>query len=361
MVLVGSIGIVVLLGAVLGGVLGSRATKVNENNSERVYALTKNGTHSIYRKWRSFNATSMSDFTPQRKGMALVGGSVDTNLSPSIAVGWQLIPAGSGFVNRTELHASSMISLNGCHKFHDNDQPLFPDGPDGWDAISSTFEFLSAPTMIQYAESERMIKVFGIGQGKYGAVMYYFHLDPGLPWTDACPIRDDGPNLHPWATPAVVAWAGNDSRLDVFAVSLAETDEWAEYKDLKGFATVPPTAISREPGRLDVFTRGGNGGLWHLSYENGNWSAGWNQISGSTRIQGQPEAVSTSAENMDVFALGVSGALLYKTYDGATRKWTPEDGFTTLIPSGLVGHPKSISEGDEVHVFVYNNQNQLLW
>ncbi|KAK8068886.1 hypothetical protein PG994_005502 [Apiospora phragmitis] len=365
-VIVAAIGVVLILAAVLGGVLGSRASKRNnESLSElfstdamtgsttsvspglapaaiswgsphlEVYALTKNTTQSIYRKWRSSNATSLSDFTPPGKDMALVGGSIDTNLAPYIAGALQLVPIDTSFVPRTEIHTRSTAAPTWRHKFHDNDNPLLPEGPDNWDDISSSLKL-------------------------------------GSPWSAALPIRDDGPSLHTWATPAVVAWAGDDSRLDVFAVSLVdnhilhtfketEMDEWAEYENLKGFATVLPTVVSREPGRLDVFTRGGNGGLWHLSYENDSWAAGWSQISGTTRIQGQPDAVSTGSDSIDVFALGENGALLYKTYDGVAGKWRPEDGFTTLISSGLVGHPKAIAQVSEVHVFAYNNQNQMLW
>ncbi|KAK7978413.1 hypothetical protein PG988_005903 [Apiospora saccharicola] len=185
-----------------------------------------------------------------------------------------------------------------------------------------------------------MIKVFFISPDTAGAAVHYFQYTSTTDWQG--PTRIPGPDLQGWA-PAVVAWAGNDSRLDVFAVSRvnnhllhtfkeAETDKWTEYEDLKGFVTVPPTVVSREPGRLDVFTRGGDGGLWHLSFRDGNWSD-WKLLNGTTKIRGQPHA-----------------------------KWFPEnDGFTTLIPGGLVGPPNPMVDGDEVQVFAYNSQNQIVW
>jgi hypothetical protein len=178
-----------------------------------------------------------------------------------------------------------------------------------------------------------------------------------------------------WATPAAVAWSGDSSRLDVFAVSKDNNHllhyfsdntfgHWSEYEDLGGFITTPPTVVSRTDGCLDVFARGGDGGLWHLSFESSHqtWSR-WRRISGTTRIQGQPHAVSSSYKSIDVFAWGEhEGAMLYKTYDALTGKWTPGDEeFTTLIPSGLAGPPKGIVVDNDVHVFAYDDQNQVLW
>lgn len=180
----------------------------------------------------------------------------------------------------------------------------------------------------------------------------------------------------------MVAWAGNDARLDVFAVSStnnhvlhsykeAETDAWTPYADLRGFATAPPTAVAPAPGRLHLFVRGGDGGLWHRSLLEGNSSsssssdddAGWSRwarLGGTTAISGQPAAVSTGPDSLDVFALNADGALLHQTYDEATRSWAAGN-FTVLIPSGLVGRPGALAQGADVHVFVYNEDNQILW
>jgi hypothetical protein len=54
--------------------------------------------------------------------------------------------------------------------------------------------------------------------------------------------------------------------------------------------------------------------------------------------------------------------MLYKTYDSVERKWTPsDDKFITLMPSGLVGPPKGVVVGEEVYVFAYNDQNNIVW
>lgn len=79
---------------------------------------------------------------------------------------------------------------------------------------------------------------------------------------------------------------------------------------------------------LDVFARGGDGGLWQLSY-NGSWSA-WTRISGSTTIQAQPDALSWDPNRMDVFAWGSDNSLLTKTFNATTGQWVPSDGFEKI-------------------------------
>lgn len=55
-----------------------------------IFALTNNDTSSVYRKYRNENATSETDFLPGGSEMELVGGGIDTNLAPSIAVNYRI-------------------------------------------------------------------------------------------------------------------------------------------------------------------------------------------------------------------------------------------------------------------------------
>ncbi|KAK8040031.1 hypothetical protein PG993_008442 [Apiospora rasikravindrae] len=344
-----------------------------------VFALTKNTTSSVYRKFRNINATSEYDFMPQGRDMVVVGGHVDTKVAPSISlIGYIYTDATSGTQNATQIQIYDKDIQSGHYKFHDHVQVWTPWGgtskdklfnPDIWEGLP-TDTYLSAPTAVQYEKTQDMIKVFYIGHDSTGSTVHYLRYTSTSNW--AGPFRIYGPDLHEWA-PAVIAWAGNDSRLDVFAVSRvnnhlvhtfkeADADQWTEYEDLKGFVTVPPTVVSRQPGRLDVFVRGGDARLWHLSFGDGKWS-NWQCISGKTRIQGQPHAISTGPGSIDVFAWGEArGESLYKTYDAVTQKWSPDgNGFTTLIPGGLIGPPKSMVYGNDVEVFAYNIHNQIMW
>ena len=138
--------------------------------------------------------------------------------------------------------------------------------------------------------------------------------------------------------------------------------------------TTPPVVVSRAPGRLDVFARGGDGGLWHRALDatgttakgNGSDWAAWRRLGATTRIRGQPAAVAVDGR-VEVFAWDAAdtGRLLHRSYDGA--RWLPgdsegaEDGFDTVLDGGLAGPPHAATDGTGDHVFAYSNRSELLW
>jgi len=160
----------------------------------------------------------------------------------------------------------------------------------------------------------------------------------------------------------VVTWGEN--RIDIFTID-PNTNElyhtfydgsiWQLGQSLGGYCTSRPTAVSWGVGRLDVFVRGGDAGLWHLAY-NGTWST-WSSISGNTSIQAEPEAVSWGADRIDVFAWGADSSLLHKSFDG--NSWTPTDGFENLGTS-LAGPPKAVSDAfGSLHVVSISTEETL--
>ncbi|KAI0139523.1 fucose-specific lectin [Hypoxylon sp. NC0597] len=328
-----------------------------------IFALTNNDTYSIYRKYRNSNASSEMAFLPQGTDMELVGGGIDTNSAPSIAVNHRIE---AGRTNRTELHING--KGGGYRKYHDADELWMNLDPNGWDTFENAF-VIGAPAEVQYEPSVDIMKVFYLGKSDSGIAAYYFQWHRQDSWSNA--IQLPGPDLQPM-TPAVVAWNRNDTRIDLFAVSRAnshllhaswnaEADNWTAYEDLRGFVTTPPVAVSRTPGIIDVFARGGDAGLWHISYNdgNGNWT-NWTRI--GTKIQGQPDAISVTSDSLDVFAWGQDGSMLHKSYDSVSNSWTPSDEFDVLVNGTLSGPPKSMSDAPgNLHVFAYNNNNELIW
>src|SRR5450755_1874277 len=93
--------------------------------------------------------------------------------------------------------------------------------------------------------------------------------------------------------PTAVSW-GLD-RIDLFLVDPVDQSlhhiywggsSWqppSSSESLGGYCTSQPIAVSWASGRIDIFVRGGDAGLWHLSYSDG-WSS-WTSISGNTPIQ----------------------------------------------------------------------------
>ncbi|ETS84950.1 hypothetical protein PFICI_02975 [Pestalotiopsis fici W106-1] len=304
--------------------------------------------------------------------MQVIGGGIDFTLTPSIAVGhrYSTDSADGKPTNLTELYISGVSGRAEYRKSHDSDDNWTGD-PNTWDLFTG-LSFISSPTDVIYNPDLETKKTFLLSQGDdSGLSVYYYQWHPSDEWSN--PIQIQKSDVQPWATPAVVAWAGNDTRLDVFVVSRAnnhllhiskdsETDTWSDYEDLGGFGTTPPTAISRTLGTLDVLVRGGNGGLWHRAYSSGGiWSA-WQRISGTVKIQGQPHAISISDTTIDVFAWGTDGAMLHKRYSSVDQEWSPADGFNVLKEDGLAGPPKAMTDGTgDIYIFAYSTQGELLW
>ncbi|KIX03061.1 uncharacterized protein Z518_06611 [Rhinocladiella mackenziei CBS 650.93] len=171
--------------------------------------------------------------------------------------------------------------------------------------------------------------------------------------------------------PTVVSWA--EDRYDIFLVGSEDQSLYHKYYDgeswepidfekLGGFCTSRPVAVCRQKGKTDIFVRGGDAGLWHMSFSQDvptpqQWS-NWTSLSGRTAMQAEPEAVSSDSNTLHVFVWGADNALLYKSYDARTNSWTPSSGFHTLGDS-LSGPPKAVFDGQSVHVFAYLKGGQL--
>jgi hypothetical protein len=116
-------------------------------------------------------------------------------------------------------------------------------------------------------------------------------------------------------------------------------------------------AVSRGAGKLDVFVRGGDAGLWHISWDN-TWS-NWTTISGNKTIQAEPEAISPRVDRVDVFSWGSDNILLHKSLDTTADAWTPADGFETF-GEGLGGPPKGVVDAPgSIHIFSFSRYGDV--
>ncbi|OTA98558.1 hypothetical protein M426DRAFT_325893 [Hypoxylon sp. CI-4A] len=327
-----------------------------------VFAVTNNDSNAIYRTWRNANATLDSEFLPGNMSMELVGGNVNATEAPGIAVNHRIE---SEKTNRTEIHING--NGTGYRIFHDSDEIWTHSDPDNWDVFAN-LAVDGAPAQVEYDPSVQIMRTFYLSNTDTGYAAYYFKWQGS--WGD--PVKIEGPALQ-LMTPAVVAWNRiNDTRVDIFSVAKKDNhllhaslsiqlSGWTEYEDLGGFVTTSPVAVSREPGIIDIFARGGDAGLWHLSYGNENsiWT-NWTRL-GNTTIQGKPDAITISSDTIDVFAWGLDGSMLHKIYNSTTKSWTPEDEFSILVEGTLSGPPRAMSDAPgSIHVFAYNNNKQLI-
>jgi hypothetical protein len=204
--------------------------------------------------------------------------------------------------------------------------------------------------------------IFALGAApQYQLFQKYWTLTSG--WSDWLVMASGGWQLLP---PTAVSWAAN--RIDVFLVNnfmrLQHTfwdgNAWLPsngYEDLNGTCTSRPAAVSRGFGLLDVFVRGGDAGLWRLSYDGGSqqWSE-WTAVAPGTEIMSDPDAVTCKQDTVDVFAWAANSSLLWRRWDvsgGGNGTWEPTDGFRVL-GDRLTGPPKAVCDGDDsMHVFAY--------
>ena len=64
-----------------------------------------------------------------------------------------------------------------------------------------------------------------------------------------------------------------------------------DFNNLQGYVTSKPTAVSSKAGRMDLFARGGDGGLWWKQYVEHGWVVDWTSLSSNQKIKGEVEAI----------------------------------------------------------------------
>jgi hypothetical protein len=163
--------------------------------------------------------------------------------------------------------------------------------------------------------------------------------------------------------PAVSSW-GPD-RVDLFVRGLdyalwhisVDNGILGQWESLGGYLTSAPAAVSWSYGRIDVFARNADSALSHIWFDDGYWS-GWESLGGW--LASGPGVSSWAPGRLDVFAAGVYGDLqhLYFDYYG----WA---GWESLGGAGLGdSNPAAVSWGyGRIDVFAgaVGWQLQHLW
>jgi len=170
------------------------------------------------------------------------------------------------------------------------------------------------------------------------------------------------------AMPTVLSWS--KGRVDVFMMH-PDTNElyhrfidpnatnWQPFygfQNLGGHLAGRPSAVSWDVGRMDIFARGGDEGLWQLTYagDNSSWT-NWTWI--GEKIRGEPSAVSLGKNRIDVFVWGDDYSYQWKSFNGTS--WTPKEGFISL-GGNFIGPPKAITvSSSRIEVFGYSNRGTV--
>ena len=136
---------------------------------------------------------------------------------------------------------------------------------------------------------------------------------------------------------------------------------WGGWETTGGILTSGAHAASWGPGRLDVFARGSDAGLWHTWWINGVWQGRWESFGGI--LESDPRVVSWGNGRLDVFAVGTDYQLWHAWWiNGTFQGWEPQ-GYPPAngnVPGAMCGPAVSSWGPNRLDVFV-RDTNGALW
>ena len=265
--------------------------------------------------------------------------------------------------NNTDILAIGTGGRNLYQKFRNNG----PWGPDvaNWFAVDGTLSsrktMYSPPGVGTW--SQNRVDIFALGQG--GELWQYYYDAAYNGWNG---WEAFGGNFLLDFAPTVASWGSG--RYDLFLVCANNTlgykyfdGAWSpsqastDYYNLGGQLTSRPNVVIPEVGRMDVFARGGDAGLWHLKFD-GKWGK-WNRLGGSNdRIVGDP-AAAVLGNKIYVVAQGEDNSLI--AADWNWKQETAASANFTKLADGLVGAPTMITDNVNIEVFARLQGNRIGW
>jgi peptidoglycan/xylan/chitin deacetylase (PgdA/CDA1 family) len=130
-------------------------------------------------------------------------------------------------------------------------------------------------------------------------------------------------------------------RLDVFGRGIDNglyqktfvANSWSDWHSLGGALTAEPAAVYSGNGRIDVFVRGSDFALYHRWFNGSAWSP-WEFLGGA--LNSAPAVSSWQNGRLDVFAISFDQAMYQKTFDGTSwGHWHSLGGRFTANPAAV--------------------------
>jgi hypothetical protein len=159
------------------------------------------------------------------------------------------------------------------------------------------------------------------------------------------------------SAPAAASWG--QGRLDVFGRGTDnglwhrswEGNAWSGWESQGGGLSSEPAVVAWGPGRLDAFARGTDNALWHRWWDGSAWR-GWERADGS--LKSGAAVASWSANRLDVFAQGPDDALWHRWWDGRSwSRWEELGGVLTSSPAAVSWGP------DRIDVYARGTDNAV--
>jgi hypothetical protein len=186
--------------------------------------------------------------------------------------------------------------------------------PTSWSTVSTLGGGTSSSPAV-VAPAANRLEVYVRGSDNF---TWYRRYD-GTAWSSWTSIRGKS-----YESPAASARRGT-SIVDVFVRAVDDgiyhryrdgntwSAIWAPIGAPPGGATSAPAALSNASGKIDVFVRGADSGIWQKTW-NGSWS-GWTSIGAVSTSA--PAVDSRGPNRIDVFYRGTDGQIYQRTNNGA--------------------------------------------
>ncbi len=181
----------------------------------------------------------------------------------------------------------------------------------------------------------------GDGCGAYGNRNFWRMFNDWFGDPRAAPVTlTDSPGSVSWGSGRLDVFArGSDGGLWQKWYDVNVAGGWQPWVKFNGSSIhSAPTVSTMGPGRLDVFTKGAGGDLMHYWFGSGAWQ-NWESLgqpTPSVYLISSPAAVSWANGRIDIFARGSDGGLWQKWYDvnhGGWNAWARVGSNITSAPS----------------------------
>ncbi|KAI4868675.1 fucose-specific lectin [Hypoxylon rubiginosum] len=256
-------GTVIVIGVVVGAVVGTRASRSSppprKANSKPIYTsnptskwpgLSPTAVSWDFLHLEIFAAPSESEFIPEGNDMELVGGSLNAESVPSVAINQQQAPCIS---NKTK------------------------------------FSVTGAPAFVQYKLLIKVVQGFYLGPGDTGLTTYYSK------WTSQSNNLWSANNhlLHASYNSTANIWSAYEDLQGVFTTSIHlsydnSNKNWTDWTCISGDMKIQgqPDAISATSDTIDVFAWGDDGSLLHKSFNSMLADTSEGQFTGPSKAVG---------------------------------------------------------------------------